>query len=205
MCWWGAEAQAVTLVGNQAPGGFHVQNHAGAKTRMVANEEDMLSWPNEAKAHYRIQLGREGDSRYLKSWYGQEPAKEWPDGGTKRWSKAETQLILPVIPGKEYVMTMDLFVKEGTAAPENGIHFKEKRLVEFPERATGIVTAIIPAQNEETIIVIIQAKSWRPKDFDSNSLDKRPRGVAVRTVTMKAKDATDRLYDANRGEWIRNP
>ena len=56
----GENVDSALLVANQAPMGFQVENHAGQRTVMMANEQDHYSWPEGGKLRYRLGVGEVG-------------------------------------------------------------------------------------------------------------------------------------------------
>ncbi|MBM3858973.1 MAG: hypothetical protein FJ395_04900 [Verrucomicrobia bacterium] len=55
--------KSALLVGNQASGGFVAENKAGTRTQLAANESSPAEWTDEAKKHYRVAVGAEGDGQ----------------------------------------------------------------------------------------------------------------------------------------------
>ena len=111
------------LTANQAAGGFRVDNQAGKRTQSALNEDDSIAWTREALAHYRITLGDEGDGRYLQGWSHRE------GGNTPfRWSAPVSRLLLPVVPGEPYTITLDLNTPDRAMTPEAGLYLDGKKL-----------------------------------------------------------------------------
>jgi len=197
------EVVSAIVMGNQAAGGFVVENEAGARTQLVANEASPVAWSDEAKSHYRVDVGSDGDRPYVKLWHGQEKAGEWPDaGGTKRWSTPESVLRLPVCPQTPYALTLDIRMPRFAVDPDNGLYLGETRLVEFPaSEGTATVIATIPPTDKDKVVLRVRVKTWQPKDHIDNSEDPRQLGICVRSATMKAEGAQDKLFNANTGQW----
>ena len=85
---------------------------------MFANESSPVEWTTEAKKHYRVAVGAEGDGRYLRLWHGRE--------GTMRWSTSESQLRLPVLAGEPYTLTLNLNVPKAALSEEAGLYLDGK-------------------------------------------------------------------------------
>ena len=129
-----------------------------------------------------------------------------------RWGGANPRLILPVDPGKEYTLTIDVHVPEQAIDAQNGLYLTvcqtttncgERRIAEFPaQEGAAIITAVIPPQKGDSVELAVRGKTWivESKSFTPN--DARPLSVAIRRLTMKANHASDRLFDANSGGWV---
>ncbi len=198
-----AEAvRSAILMGNQASGGFSVENCAGARTQLSANEESPVVWTKQAKRHYRLYVGQEGDGPYLRHWNAGEGAPEWPSGGRKRWSTGASELVLPVQPHTRYTITLDVCTTPAGQAPEMGLYLGKKRIAEFPAPgAPARVSGTIPPQKGDKVTLTIRCKGFVPKDGNAASMDDRELGVMLRSVTMKAKRAPDApIFPANAGD-----
>jgi hypothetical protein len=192
------QVRSVILTGNQAEGGFQVDNQAGKRVQSVANEESPLNNTPEARTHYRLRIGATADAAYLKAWHGRERAGKRP----MRWSTAASQLILPVVPGKRYTLTIQVAVPKQAASPEAGLYLDGRRLA--PLRA-GDATVVVelPPRPADRITLELRCKGWVPKVVEAGSNDSRSLGVIAFLVEMKAGDARERTFDLNRGEWVR--
>lgn len=186
------------LMGNQASGGFHVENRAGKRTQAALNETDNIDWTPEARAHYRIDVGAEGDGRYLRQWHGRENV----GGRTMRWSAGGSRLILPVAAGRPYRLTLEMNVPDAAAVPDAGIYLDGKRIAVI-EKGASRVTGEIPAAKSERIVLEVRCRGWVPKQVIAGSNDERVLGIQLFTVTMRASGAGERLFLANTGKWLR--
>jgi hypothetical protein len=193
------------VMGNQAAGGLVVENLAGLRTQLVANEVSPVTLTGKARAHYRIRVGEKGDQPYVRRWCDREKASEWPgDRGAKRWSSRESTLKLPVLPRRTYTITLEVYVPNYAVAPQNGLYLGTTRIAELPQHeGLATVTGVIPPGKGGEIVLAVRAKTWHPKDRIPNSNDTRTLGIGVRSVTMQAKGAGKKVFDANTGEWAR--
>jgi hypothetical protein len=202
----GERVISAILMGNQAEGGFSVDNRAGTRTQLLANEEDSIAWTKQALRHYRVNVGALGDSRYVLDCHTRERAAEWADGGTKRWTASNAQLVLPVLAGTEYTLSLEVFVPRHAVDAGNGIYLGEERLAALPEQeGPASIVASIPKQKSDKVRLIVRAKGWIPASVIPGSTDTRELGLALRAVTMKARRAPARVFDANRGVWLEGP
>lgn len=195
--------ESAIIIGNQATAGLVVENHAGPRTQCVANELSPVIWSKDAKLHYRVDVGTQGDRPYVRHWHAQEPGSEWTDHpGSKRWSQAESRLLLPVVKGRKYTLNLDLFMPAHALSPDDGLYLGDQRLVEFPDTAgSAVITATIPAVQTDELVLILRCQGWCPKDLMPGNLDTRIIGIGVRTVTLRANRAPKRVFDACRGIW----
>ncbi len=200
----GPDVLSAIISGNQASGGLVCDNRAGDRAQVALNEESRVAWPRGSLRHYAVQVGAEGDRRYLRGWHGPENASEWPDGeGTKRWSGADSVLRLPVEPGKKYTITLDLRLPAHAVAPGNGLYLGDTPIIRFPEQeGAATVSGVIPPCDENTVVLTFRVKGWRPKEVTEGSTDARMLGAGLRRITMKTRSAPARTYNANTGEWL---
>ena len=188
------------LVGNQAPGGFVAENRAGQRTQLSANEPAGEEWSVEAKRHYHVVVGAEGDGRYLRGWYGRETSRVDGKKRTSRWSAAEAQLKLPIVPDKPYLLTLELSVPKTAISPDTGLYLDGKRIASFAAGATTL-TAELPPAHAETITLNVVCTGWTPSHLNPTAQDDRTLGVSLSGLTMRAQDAGQRIFQANTSEW----
>jgi hypothetical protein len=198
----GPEARAVTLVGNQAPAGLRVRNAIGARLHSSANEQNTMVWPENGRLHYRIDIGSVGDIDYLERWGSAGNAHEWqatPEG-TRRWCRPGSRLVLPVVPGREYVLEMDLLVPDEAVHPDNGVYLGDERLAAFSEPGVQTVTGRVPPQTGDRVVLTMGGDGLPPADPKPLFRLLAP----VRSVTLRAEGIADggRLCDANTGDWL---
>ncbi len=194
----GPKVRSAILSGNQAEGGFHVDNGAGQRAQIFGNEQDALELTPEALAHYRIQVGAVGDASFLRYWHGRE--RTGADPGAMRWSTAASKLILPVTTGQAYTIAIDMTVPPQAISPEAGLYLGDKRIAPIePGRRT--LSAELPPSTSSRLTLELRCRGWVPKTLVPNSSDDRTLGVSVHSITMRSKDAQTRLYNANSGEW----
>ena len=203
----GEDVRSAIIMGNQAPTGLAVANHAGDRTQLVANEKSPVQWTDAALCHYRIDVGQTGDAPYVRGWHGREKAAEWPDGlGGKRWSSAESELRLPVAPNARYTITLDVRIPEHAIAPEAGLYLGDECIAAFPDTPGGAeITVELPRTDKDKLRLFVRAKGWVPADLNPESKDRRTLGLALRTVIMQAPCASAARFNANTGDWLGVP
>lgn len=198
----GEAVRSAVLIGNQAVNGFHVDNRAGKRTQLVANEQDAIPWTDKAKAHYRIRLGCPGDRRYLRRWHGPEgDASHASDEATWRWSSPSGDLILPVLPKKAYTLTMNVSVSKAALSDDAGLYLGEERLAAWPLTGGTVVAQVRPA-HAHTLRLEVRCRGWRPSETGDNPNDTRLLGIRVHSVTMRASHGPKKTFNANTGDWI---
>jgi hypothetical protein len=189
------------LTANQAPAGFRTENLAGRRAVIAANEEDPIEWTDEARRHYRIEIGAEGDGRSIRGWHG---AERFEVGGTKRrlrWSMGASSLVLPVVPGEAYRLTLEISVPPGAVGPDSGLYLEGRKLAPLVAGAPTLSVDLPPASGNE-VRVEIRSALWVPSKTNPGSKDDRSLGVSLGTVTMRARGAVrSRPFDANAGKW----
>lgn len=196
----GKDARSAILLGNQATGGFWVDNQAASRTQLAANEPPPFTWTDEARLHYHVQIGAEGDGRYLRGWYGRNASPGDGAGRTMRWSKSDSMLSLPVAAGKPYQLTLDLRVPEAAVSPEAGVYLGDKRLAAF-EPGVQALAVELPPSEEDLVALKVVCQPWVPSQQNPASQDDRPLGVSLSGLTMRGEGAARRVFSANTGQW----
>lgn len=189
----GSNVTSAILTANQGEGGFRVNNHAGPRLQMALNEEDPIHWTPEDKSNYQITIGSPGDGRYLEHWYGPEKAAR-----TFRWSRADSIIRLPVLPGKAYTLTLELSAPARALSPEAGLYLKGKRIAALSSEST--LTVPLPPAARDAIELELRCAGWKPGDIIAGSGDTRVLGAQMFSLTMRAEGAVAPLFDANTGK-----
>jgi hypothetical protein len=200
----GENVRSAILTANQATGGFRTVNRAGKRVQMLANEEDPLEATPEARSHYRIKIGAAGDGQYLRQWNGREHVNTLLTKLTSRWSTAVSELDLPVAAGKPYQITVELSVPKEAESPEAGLYLDGKRIAVI-RPGTSTLVADLPPPSSDRIALELRCRGWSPKQLHPGSKDDRTLGIQAFSVSMWARDAGARLFDANHGQWAREP
>ncbi len=191
----GAKAASALLTANQAAGGFRVENHAGKRTQSALNEMDPIEWTEEARSNYQVTIGHASDGRYVQGWHGREGQDQ-----QFRWSQPGAILLLPVVPGRPYSITLVTSVNPQAISPDAGLYMDGRQLA--PLQAETVLTADVPPCPAERARLELRCKGWVPQHTNPNSDDPRTLGIQVYSVTMRAEGADTRVFNANTGEWI---
>ena len=149
----GSNMVSTILTANQAAGGFRVDNQAGRRTQSGLNEEDAIVWTREARAHYQIGIGEEGDARYLQGWHPKEGG-----GKPSRWSTPISRLLLPVIPGEPYTITLEVNVPDQAITPQTGLYAGGKRIA--PLQTGNLLTASVAPSPGDMVRLELRAAGW---------------------------------------------
>ncbi len=192
----GPEVVSAILTANQAAGGFRVENQAGNRTLMGLNEADPVQWTDEARAHYRIEVGAAGDDRYLKGFGGRERL----EGRTFRWSEATSYLILPVPAGRACTVTLECEVRSFAVAADSGVYLDGALLA--PLVPGEGLSFDLPPTPEDRVRLELRCQGWRPQAVEPGSSDPRTLGILLRTVRVRAADAGEAILNANTGQWL---
>ncbi len=191
----GAKAVSALLMANQAAGGFRVENHAGKRTQSALNEMDPIEWTEEARSNYQVTIGQASDGRYVQGWHGREGQDQ-----RFRWTQPGAKLLLPVVPGKRYSITLVTSANPHAISPDAGLYMNGKQLA--PLQAGTVLTANVPPCRTERALLELRCEGWVPQQINPNSDDPRTLGIQVYAVTMRAEGADTRVFNANTGEWL---
>lgn len=191
----GPEVTSAIFFGNQAVGGFQVENSAGDKAQISLNEPDPIRWTPEARAHYRITVGAVGDGRYLRGFHGPERSDR-----PFRWSSENAMLILPVLRGKPATVTVDLSVPAQALAEDAGVYLGDQRLAGL--LTTNRLVFTLPACGSDKAQVGLRARLWVPQRVVPGSKDQRKLGLQLFRVTVKSDGAGATVFDANTGQFV---
>lgn len=199
-----AAVRSAIVMGNQATGGLRVENHAGRRTILTANEGEPIEWTPEAKSHYRIDVGAEGDAVYLRRWNDREPGYAWDARtDTMRWSRGESELLLPMVPSTKCTVRLDVLVPYNAGTPGAGVYLGDQMLAALvPKGTTEVIEVVLPPVETDPVPLTIRCGGWVPAETGVNANDRRTLGIQVRSVTVRADGATSRCFDANTGEWL---
>jgi hypothetical protein len=195
----GRQVASAILLGNQASGGFEVENQAGSRTQMLANEQDTVVWTSNAKRHYRIEVGEEGDGRYLRNWHNRERLPQGDKHGTMRWSTSVSRLLLPVLPDQPYTLSLEINVPQQAVSHEAGVYLNGSRLAPLRPGPSTLRIALPPAKTERMVLEI-RCAGWIPRKVERGSQDERTLGINLYSATMRAQGAAaPPLFNANTG------
>jgi hypothetical protein len=182
----GEKVRSAILTANQAAGGLMVDNRAGAKTQMVANEQPDVVLSGRDLEHYRVQVGAEGDQRFVRRFHGRERMPSTFAHQTMRWSRDRSTLALPVVSGKRYALTLQVMVPESALEPEAGIYLGDQRLAGISKSGEQTLQVVIPPQKRDTVVLTLRCRGWIPRDTLPGSSDQRMLGIALYTITLRA-------------------
>jgi hypothetical protein len=201
----GGEVESAIIMGNQAPRGLRIKSDAGNRMQAGLNEEDPVQWTEEAKRHYRLDVGSQGDEPHMLRWHGAEKALEWPgQEGTKRWSAPGAEVVLPVIPGLDCTVTADVYLPDPAQGEPAGIWLGDRCLAEIPdEPGVHVLTMRVTPESDE-MVLSFRAKPWVPAEVNPASTDIRQIGFALRSVTVRADGAGGEVFDANNGGTVKD-
>ena len=188
----GAAVTSAILTGNQAVGGFHVENAAGARTQAGFNEADPVEWTAEARTNYRLVVGSPGDARYVVGFHGAEKSDR-----PFRWTKGSARLVLPVPPERATRLTLEYELPPAARTPDAGVYLEGKKLAAFPEGHR--VEVALPPQSGERVRLELRAGGWVPKQSIPGSGDPRTLGLQLFQLELRADGAGAMVFDANTG------
>jgi hypothetical protein len=184
------------LTGNQAEGGFRVENHAGRRAQIALNEEDSIDWTPAAKQGYRFDIGSRGDGRYTQGWHDLEKTDR-----SVRWSAETSRLLLPVNPGQPYNLALELHVPPQALSPDAGLFQDGHRIASL---TNGIAVTLPPAAGDR-IQLELRCRGWIPAKTTAGSGDQRTLGIQLFSVTMRSSESATNLFKANTGSFEKTP
>jgi hypothetical protein len=114
-----------------------------------------------------------------------------------------SSLVLPVIPGKAYTLTLKLMAPPQSITAEAGLYLDGKQLT--PLTNSDTLTATLPASAKDQIRLELRSQGWVPMKLDPNSKDPRMLGVQVSSVEVLADGVGEKIFNANKGEWLSLP
>jgi hypothetical protein len=186
---------SVILTANQAAGGFRVDNQAGSRTQSAPNEQDNINWTPDALSHYQVRVGKQGDTRYVQGWHGQEGG-----GEPFRWSEPVSRLLLPVTPNESYTITLEGDVPAQAITTEAGLYLDGSRIA--PLQAGSHITAKLPSCQSDRVRIELRVGGWVPQRVVPGSKDPRTLGIRLSKVTMQNALGSTNIFDANKGTWL---
>ena len=199
-----AGVRSAILMGNQAVGGLVVENESGGRTQMIANEPLPAPLPVRALASYRLLVGGENDSRFLRRFHGREAMPpSFGKEGPMRWSTEDSEFRMPVQPGKPYTVTVELVAPEPALHQDAGLYLGGTRIAAIISPGLQTLRATPPPQKENMVRLTLRCRGWSPAELareggrDLQTLDARTLGVAVHSITLRAEGASGEPFDAN--------
>ena len=141
---------------------------------------------------YQLTIGRSGDEYYLRGWHGR-------DGQNRRfrWTKPSAKLLLPVVPGELYSITLEIKADDQAVSPDTGLYLDGKQITSL--RAGTTLTAVLPPSHTDQVKLELR---YSRRQLPASSKDRRALGIQVFSVTMFAEGAGNKIFDANTGEWF---
>jgi hypothetical protein len=200
----GEGVRSAILTGNQADGGFRVDNRSAIAVESSANEKNPVESSPGAKSHYRIDVGVAGDGYFLSGWHARERAPADTGAAGMRWSESASRLDLPMTAGKPYRIAIWVSTPKPAVSPDAGLYLDGKRIAAILP-GKSVVAAELPAAASGNIALELRCRGWVPKELSPGSKDDRVLGIQVYRVTMRAAQAAERVFQANTGRWDRSP
>lgn len=191
--------RSAILNANQADGGFQVENLAGGRMQSVANELGVLDTKPQAKLHYRVVIGADGDGAFLSGFHGRERSGSGAAAQPMRWSADHGRLILPVVADRSYEATIECRVPKQAVAPDAGLYLAGRRVAEITAATTTLTVSLSPT-NQGAVSLELRCRGWVPKEIEPGSQDSRTLGISVLAVEMQARGAERPLFNANSGD-----
>jgi acetyl esterase/lipase len=149
-----------------------------------------LSAEDAKLRHYFVSVGKKGDERYLKNWQGVEVGElAGNKNQTWRWSREESQVKLPVVPGISYHVYFKILTSVHNLSSTSGIYLGEQQMEPLPSKGFHTVCVLIPAQMDDEVILRVLCKTFVPKVVAANSEDTRELGLCLTEIEVQADGA----------------
>ncbi|PAW77608.1 MAG: hypothetical protein B9S32_10010 [Verrucomicrobia bacterium Tous-C9LFEB] len=152
---------------------------------------------------YFVSVGKNGDERYLKDWQGSEVGEleKGNKNQTWRWSREESQVRLPVLPGVPYQVHFKILTSVYNLSATSGIYLEEQQLEPIRNQGFQTVSVSIPAQKDAEVVLRVQCKTFIPRVITakspSPSQDTRELGLCLTEIEVQAEGAEQLArYDA---------
>jgi hypothetical protein len=162
-------------------------------------EGALAGWHDDQIQHYRLAFGDGAGMEYRQQWYSPEPAGEWNNEGLKQWSKPGAKVYLPVLPNTEYAVALEARVPKEALEPGAGLYYGDQCVLPFEAESLGMLHGQLTTGGTGYIALEVRCKAWKPMDILEGSQDNRDLGIAVRSVTLRAAGAGERIFSANTG------
>ncbi|MBQ7526079.1 MAG: hypothetical protein IJT09_06560, partial [Abditibacteriota bacterium] len=195
----GKDMGPTIITSNLSRGGLKVTNLSKGFVRLNDNEPLSAEMTAKDKEHYIVKIGSPGDCRYISPMHDSEDGNnpygtEDPSlkGTRQRWTKGDSCLKLPTVPGRKYHVTVKVFAPKEALHEQCGLYFGGKRIMPIDNAGPQTLEADITATGDVSKI-FINAKRWVPGGGDLREL-----GILVRSVEMKAEGAKQPAADANK-------
>ena len=199
----GEKVRSAIIMGNQSADGLIIRNAAGRRARTLGNDEDPVEWTPQARVHYRLAIGQEGDARWIEGMHGRESLMIGNTERTYRWTHGDARLVLPIQPKRQYEVALTLTVPAAALASDAGVYLGQTRIIPFTKAGTFVLSGKLPATSADTITLTVRCKPWVPAELNPNSRDTRKLGVQLHSVLMKAASgAGSRVFECNTGRFM---
>ena len=145
----------------------------------------------DAPAHWALKVGsREDEGWLVGDWNQREKGREWPEvaDATMRWSGARPGVLLPVKPGAEHTLRLNLSVPglalgtSGIAVTVNGQAVGKIAKSGRQECVFAVSAAVLGTNPVARLELAVTA--WKPSAHQAGNGDARDLGVSVRQVEV---------------------
>lgn len=182
----GAKVRHAIITGNNGTNGVRIQDESG---RAIIRDNEPHPSPLPASESYTLEIGGIEDHDYLTGkWNGPEHAANGPDGARSfRWTTGESGVRLPLVPGKDYQVTVWVTVTRPDASSSVGIAGGEN--VKLDKAGTHVVRLALSREQsvkQPEAELVFRVKAWVPREVGFGT-DDRVLGVQVYRVAVAPK------------------
>ncbi|MCS7239152.1 MAG: glycoside hydrolase family 55 protein [Thermoguttaceae bacterium] len=175
----GPKVARVLVLGMHTPGRTFIDNNAPARTTISGvppSPQDLL--PENVRRHYRLEVGREGDSPFLLLWHGPEK-----DQRPFRWSGPRSLVLLPVCPNEEYQLELEAAIPRHLPPKSFAVYKDNEKAADL---APGKTSFRLKAGPQPEVILELRGPGWIPAETDPRSQDQRVLGIQLFSVTARS-------------------
>lgn len=172
------EVESVSIFGVQTRGRTFIKNNASEKTTIVPPTLTEPPLSREMRGHYRIEIGQQGDERFLLLCHGAEKGPR-----PFRWSAGRSFLVLPVIPGRAYRVLLEVAIPPHLPPEAFAVYVNGEKLALL---SAGVNELAVPPTRGEEVVLEIRGPAWVPAERDPRSKDRRQLGIQLFSVEVFA-------------------
>jgi hypothetical protein len=109
-------------------------------------------------------------------------------------------LLLPVVPGEPYTITLAIKAPDHAITPEAGLYLEGRRIALL--EGGKALTASLPSCADDKVRLELRVGGWVPQRVIPGSNDARTLGIQVFRVTMRSASGGTKVFNANTGAWL---
>ncbi|MBQ9358474.1 MAG: hypothetical protein IJT95_02925 [Abditibacteriota bacterium] len=198
----GERTESAIIAGNMSPQPLLVDNRIGSRARIAGNGSvPPPPMTAEQKKNYSVDVGSSGDEPFVFNFYPGEAAGEYKTGGTKRWSRKNERIRLPVNKNTRYTVTFDLYVPREALGENAGVYLDGQNLCPVTKAGENRVSCAVDTGGRTELEFVPAFTYWNPREV-RGSKDDRYIGIGLRELRV-VSDPAKKVYSVNKGGYDR--